>query len=385
MKVKELLNHLAETSEEPCLSLYMPTHQVTARKPKDRILFKNLLKEAQKCLVARGMRLAEAKDFLAPAFKLLRDSLFWEYQREGLAFFLSPGFFEYFISPFGFDQKVSVSNRFYLKSLLPVLYRGEHFFLLALSKKEVKLFRLTQSKIMDVHVEDFPQGSSRRSSQKQLQFHTGTQQQGKGKRAALFHGHGSGSEEEKAGLIQYCRQIDSAVVGLLNDEKAPMMVAGLDYLVSAYRQNNTYQNLVEDSIQGNPFSYSRDDLHRTACTVMEPHLMRWREDALMRFRRGSEEGKVCTDVAPLLQAAGEGGIEMLLVSLSGELFARHDLESGRVDLHTQYQEGDVDILDEAVVLTVLTGGEVFGIEEDEMPVHFPLAALLRDNKSATVS
>lgn len=384
MKVKELLNRLAETNEEPCLSIYMPTHQVTARKPKDRILFKNLLKEAQEYLVARGMRPAEARDFLAPAFKLLRDSLFWEYQGEGLALFLSPGFFEYFISPFGFDQKVSVSSRFYLKSLLPALYRGEHFFLLALSKKEAKLFRLTQSKIMDVHVEDFPQGSLRRSSQKQLQFHTGTQQ-GKNKRAALFHGHGSGSEEEKAGLIQYCRQIDSAVVGLLNDEKAPMMVAGLDYLVSVYRQINSYQNLVEDSIQGNPFSYSRDDLHRTACTVMESHLMRWREDATMRFRRGTEEGKVCTDVAPLLQAAGEGGIEMLLVSLSGELFARHDLESGRVDLHTQYQDGDVDILDEAVVLTVLTGGEVFGMEADEMPVNFPLAALLKDDRSTVVS
>lgn len=237
---------------------------------------------------------------------------------------------------------------------------------------------------MDVLVEGLPESSSRKPSRKQLQFQTGTQQ-GAGKRAALFHGHGAGAEEEKAGLIEYCRLVDNAVAGALNDEKAPMMIAGLDYLVSAYRQINTYQYLVEDSIQGNPFSYSRDDLHRTACTIMESHLMRWREEALMRFRRGSEEGRVCTDVAPILQAAGEGCIEMLLVSLSGELFARHDLESGRVDLHTQYQEGDVDILDEAVVLTVLTGGEVFGIGSNEMPVNFPLAALLKDDRSIPIS
>ncbi len=380
MKVNALLNRLATTYDEPCLSLYMSTHQVTARKPKDRILFKNLLKDAQECLVTSGMRHAEARDFLAPAFKLLKDSLFWEYQGNGLALFLSPGFFEYFLSPSGFDQKVTVSHRFYLKSLLPALYKGEHFFLLALSKKEAKLFRLTRSKIMDVLVEDLPQGLSRRSSKKQLQFHTGTQQ-GIGKRAALFHGHGAGTEDEKAGLIQYCRQIDNAVASLLNGEKAPMMVAGLDYLVATYRQVNTYQNLVEDSIQGNPYSYSRDDLHRAASIVMEPYLMRWREEAFTRFRRGSEEGKVCSDVAPLLHAAEEGRVEMLLVSLDAELFARHDMESGRVDLHTQYQEGDVDVLDEAVVRTILTGGEVFGIEADEMPVNFPLAALLRDDRS----
>ena len=362
----------------------MPTHQVTARKPKDRILFKNLLKEAQEHLVVRGMRPAEAKNFLAPAIELQKDSLFWEYQGNGLVLFLSPDFFEYFISPMGFEQKVSVSHRFYLKSLLPALYRGEHFFLLALSKKEVKLFRLTRNKIMDILVEDFPQGSSRRSPRKQLHLHTGTQQ-GKGRRAALFHGHGAGSEEEKAGLIQYCRQIDSALLGLLNDETAPMMVTGLDYLVSTYRQANTYQNLVEDSISGNPYSYSRDDLHRAASTAMEPHLLRWRAEALSRFSRGSEEGRVCTDVAPLLQAAGEGRIEMLLVSLDAELFVRHDLESGRVDLHTQYQAGDMDVLDEAIVRTVLSGGEVYGIEEDEMPMNLPLAALLRDDRSTDTS
>jgi hypothetical protein len=384
LNLKTFLNRLAATHEEPCLSLYMSTHQVTARKPKDRILFKNLLKEAQEYLVVRGMRPSEAKNFLAPALKLQKDSLFWEYQGNGLALFLSPDFFEYFISPLGFDQKVSVSHRFYLKSLLPALYMGEHFFLLALSKKEVKLFRLTRAKIMDVLVEDFPQASSRRSSRKQLQFHTGTQQ-GRGRRTALFHGHGEGSEEEKAGLIQYCRQIDSAVLGLLSDEKAPMMVSGLDSLVSTYRQANTYQHLVEDSISGNPYSYSRDDLHRAASTAMELHLMRWRGEALARFSRGSEEGRVSTDVAPLLQAAGEGRIEMLLVSLGAELFARHDLESGRVDLHTQYQDGDMDVLDEAVVRTVLSGGEVYGIEEDEMPMNLPLVALLRDNQNTAVS
>ncbi len=139
---------------------------------------------------------------------------------------------------------------------------------------------------MDVHVEDFPQGLSRRSSQKQLQFHTGTQQ-GKGKRAALFHGHGSGSEEEKAGLIQYCRQIDSAVASLLNDEKAPMMVAGLDYLVSAYRQINTYQNLVEDSIQGNPFS----PIPAMICTAR--HALSWSHTSCSGGRRPScDSGEV---------------------------------------------------------------------------------------------
>lgn len=381
LNLKTFLNRLAAAREEPCLSLYMPTHQITARKPKDRILFKNLLREAQEYLVFQGMSPAEARSFLQPALKLQKDLLFWEYQDNGLALFLSPDFFEYFMSPLGFDQKIAVSHRFYLKSLLPALYRGEHFFLLALSRKEVKFFRATRARMMDIAVEDFPEGLSRRPSRRQLQFHTGTQQ-GRGRRAALFHGHGAGSEEEKAGLVQYCRQIDSAVAGLLSDETAPMMVTGMDYLVSAYRQANTYQYLVDDTVPGNPYAYSREDLHRAARSAMEPYLMRWRGEALTRFTRGLEEGRACTDVAPLLQAAGEGRVEMLLVALDAELFVRHDLESGKVDLHTRYEEGDMDVLDEVVVRTVLTGGEVYGVDEDEMPGHLPLAALLREAPSA---
>jgi hypothetical protein len=115
---------------------------------------------------------------------------------------------------------------------------------------------------------------------------------------------------------------------------------------------------------------------------MESYLMQWREEVLTRFKSGENEGRICTDVAPLLQAASEGRVELLLVSLDTQLYARHDLESGRVDLHTEYHVGDVDILDEIVVRTLLSGGEVYGLEDAEIPLHLPLAALIRHDQSA---
>ena len=58
---------------------------------------------------------------------------------------------------------------------------------------------------------------------------------------------------------------------------------------------------------------------------------------------------------------------------------------GRFWMLATGQEGDVDVLDEAVVRTVLNGGEVYGIEEDDMPEYLPLAALLRDDGNASAS
>lgn len=374
--VKTFLSRLVAYRDEPCLSIYMPTQKVTGRRPKNRIVFKNLLREARDCLIDYGLRPVEARDFLAPAAKLLKDALFWEYQGNGLALFLSRDIFEQFFSPIAFDKRVSVAHRFYLKSLLPLLYGGDHFFLLAVSMKEVRLFRISASTLDEIHSEEAPAAVFRRSPKRQIQVVAGSQPGGSGQ-AAVFHGYGSGAKEDKSGLLQYLRHVADVVSNLLGDERAPMILAGLDQIRAAYSQVNRYPYLVESSIAGNPYSYSREELHRTALAAMEPQLKQWRGEVLTRFALGDLEGRISTDVAPILQAAADGGVEVLLVSSGAELFARHDFDTGRVDLHTEYQAGDVDILDEAVVRTMLTGGEVYCMEEDEMPAHLPIAALLR--------
>jgi hypothetical protein len=383
-RLTAFLNRIAGLHDLPCLTIYMPTHKVTARQPKDRILLKNLLKEARGDLANRGMRPAEVMHFLKPALDLYKDKLFWEYQGNGLALFLSRDYFEYFVSLLRFDEKVLVSHRFYLKPLLPALLKAERFFLLALSSKEVRLTVVTHSTEDDVLVQKVPAGLSHRSVRKPR--HSGrVTEDGMDRRVSAGARCETHPADREGGLIEYFRQTDRAVLDVLGDDKAPLILTGPDYLISAYREANTYSNLIDDSISGNPDSYARGELHRIAREAMEPYLMRWRDEALGRFRGGMADGRVCTDVAPLLQAATEGRVELLLISLKGELTARHDMESGRVDLHTEYEDGDIDVLDEAVARTILAGGTVYAVEEDEMPVRLPLAALLRDGPGTICS
>lgn len=357
----------------------MPTQKITGRRPKNRITFKNLLREARDRFIECGFRPAEARSVLKPVSALLKDALFWEYQDNGLALFLSGDVFERFLSPVAFDKIITLSHRFYLKPLIPLLYRGEHFFLLAVSGKEVRLYRVTVSTMDEILSEEAPKAVSRRSSKRQIQVVSGSQQRAGGQ-ADVFHGYGSGAKEDKAELLQYLRHVDGIVTTLLKDERAPMIMAGLDQVRALYHQVNSYPYIVDDYIAGNPYSYSREELHQAALSAMEPKLKQWRGEILARFEGSGTEDRLCTDVAPILQAAADGWVEVLLVSSGTQLFARHDLETGRVDLHTEYQTGDVDVLDEAVVRTIATGGEVYCMEEDEMPMHLPLTALLRKDR-----
>ncbi len=381
LRLTAFLSRLAGQYDGPCLTVYMPTHQITARQPRDRILFKNLLKEGRDRLMRQGMSLKEAGELLEPAFKLHADSLFWEYQGNGLALFVSRDFFEYLISPLRFHARVLVSHRFYLKPLLPALLKAERFFLLGLSRKEVRLTMVTDTAEEDLFVQKTPQGLWRPSVRKTLKFHTGTPE-GRGRRAAMPRGHGTGPLSQETDLLGYYGRIDADLLHILNEEKLPMLLAGPNDLVSLYRQVNTYPYLVQDATSGNPGSYPRDRIYRLARKTMEAHLLRLKEEVLGRFKKGADAGKICTDIAPLLQAATEGRVEFLLLSLKGELTARHDMESGRVDLHADHQEGDLDLVDEAVARTILTGGRIVVVESDDMPSGLPLAAFLREDAGA---
>lgn len=78
----------------------------------------------------------------------------------------------------------------------------------------------------------------RDDAEKQLQFHTGTSGGGGGGRPAIFHSHGS-EEDLKEDILRYFRQIDRGVEELLKGQRAPLVLAGVDYLLPIYREVRT--------------------------------------------------------------------------------------------------------------------------------------------------
>ena len=109
---------LMQKSQGPCVSMFMPAHRAGANIQQGPIRLKNLLSKAEIELGESDLRPAQALAVLEPARKLLNDALFWHYQRDGLALFLSPDFFRYYRVPLEFDELVVVTHRFHIKPLL---------------------------------------------------------------------------------------------------------------------------------------------------------------------------------------------------------------------------------------------------------------------------
>jgi hypothetical protein len=213
--------------------------------------------------------------------------------------------------------------------------------------------------------------------EKQLQFHTGTPM-GTGKRAALFHGHGVGTDDTKDDILRYFRQIDRGLRALLGEESAPLVLAGVDYLFPIYREANTYPNLLENGITGNPEGLKAKELHGQAWKIVEPQFQKEQKDAAARYRRFTGTDRASSDLKAIVPAAYHGRVEVVFVAVGIQRWGSFEPQENVVHLHCTPEPGDEDLLDLAAIQTLLHGGIVYAVEQKGVPDYeASLAALYR--------
>lgn len=362
-----------------CISLFMPTHRAGREAEQDPIRFKNLLREVEERLSAKGLRTPEVQEILKEPLRLLQDSSFWRRQSDGLALFFSRDVSHFFRLPIQFTELAVITDRFHVKPLLPLLTSDGTFHILAISQNKIRLLEGTRHTVDEIDLGDtpetfaatFPDGFPK----KQLQSYAGTPSGG-GTGAPLFHGHDP-SDDTKKHIQQWFRTLDKAVVDLLADTRSPLVLAGVDNLFPLYKEVNTYPHLVEEGIPGNPDEMKPADFLPPAWAIVEPLFSKERKAGFARYQQLAGTGQTTIDVAEAVLAAHHGRIAVLFVAVGVQVWGRFDPENNRVDLHEAPLPGDEDLLDFTAIQTLLKGGAVFVVSPEEVPDQAFVAAVLR--------
>jgi hypothetical protein len=377
---REELQSLLAGQHGLAVSIFLPTHRAGREIRQDPIRLKNLLRRAEAALIASNLRRADARELLAPARELVERKHFWRYQDSGLAVFLSGGFFRYFRLPLPFQQLVVVADRFHVKPLLALLTGDSRFYVLALSQNQVRLLEGTRYTVSEVDLEGVPrsirEAFKNEEFQTQLQLHT-TSSRRRGKRPAIFHGHGAGMDDAKVNLLRYFRAIDKGLQHLLRNQRAPLVLAGVDYLFPIYMNANTYPQLLEQGIRGNPDALSAAELHAGAWNVVQPYFKQAQEQAAAQYRHPANANRTLSDLRKILPAAYQGGIEVLFVAVGVQQWGNFDPDRNLVALHKRPEPGDEDLLNLAATQAILHGTCVYAVAPSDMPDDCPIAALLR--------
>jgi hypothetical protein len=362
-----------------CISIFMPTFRTGTESQQNQIRLRNLLRQAEEKLLARGLRTQEIKELLEPAQSLPGNILFWKRQGDGLALFLTRGLFRTFCLPAAFDERLTVADRFHIQPLLPLLSGDRRFYILALSQKEVRLYEGTEQELRPIELESLPKGLAEALQvdvmEKQVRFRAGAAGGGAG--AAMISGHGAVADDTKDNLLRYFRLIDRGLHDLLKDERTPLILTGVEYLFPIYREVNTYPHLIAEGIPGNPKGSSPDALHRTALQIVRPFFSRAETEAIAQYHQSSGTGLASADLREIVPAASHGRVGLLLIASGRQEWGSFDRSSGSVEPSRDKEAGNEDLLEIAALDTYLNGGAVFLLPPERMPAAGSLVAVFR--------
>ncbi|MFN3483896.1 MAG: hypothetical protein ACK44W_00165 [Planctomycetota bacterium] len=359
----------------------MPTHRAPTEKKEDRVRLKNLLHQALALLVHRGLRTTEASDLLQPARDLLETDLFWEHTLDGLAVFAARGFFRHYVTPFSLRERVVAGESFYLKPLLPLLHTAGRYFLPALSQKRVALLEGSREGLDELPVPGLPQSLADALAleayppEQYVGFHA--QSPKAGQRKTIFHGHEEEAQEATRYLHDFCHRVNGKVSSFLHGEQAPLVLAAVEYLHPLYAEANSYPHLLAEGVYGNPEEFNVEELHRRSWSIMQRAAEAELTQALQEYAVRGADPKVSQDPGAVIAAARAGRVERLFVAEGEERWGTLDPATLEVRVHEHPRPEDRELLDEAAVRTLLTGGRVYTVPGDRMPGRAALAALFR--------
>lgn len=381
------LQELINKESNLFISIYLPTFRSGVDIRQNYIRFKQLLREAEAELYNMEMTKSEVEEFLEAAKILITDNKFWQNQGDGLALFIHSDGMDYYRLPIEFDEIMEISNKIYIKPLIPLFTGNGQFNILALSKNQVRLFRCSRQTVKEIELKDAPDSmhdmqvddevdspredlalrSSRNVGKNQLTYNNISQAQS------------NEDDYERNELTRYFRAIDESLMNMHKRDVVPLVLAGVEYLIPIYREKSKYPYIVEDFIRGNPELLNGKELHNKAWKIVEPLFNKDRKLAEEKYKQyqGQKNKLYTNSLSRIISAAYNGQVDALFFEDGIQKWGKYNVDNHKVQLHDQAKDGDQDLIEYASLLTLSRGGKVYSVASDEVPDNSELAAVLR--------
>lgn len=348
------LNELARITGDPCVSILMRTHRSGREVQQGPIRLKNLLKQASEMLRANG----RDDDLLEPLQSLSNQNEFWQHQSEGLAIYLTADDCRLFRLNRAVDEKVAVGESFFIQPLVCEQNATGSYFVLSLSWDEAALSRregesLTMvetpalpAKFDELVLPRDPEESLQNTSHRSVGNTAGTS-------TAMFHGQGEGEDKIEADRDQYLSLVGDDVSAAVYNTGMPLVVVATSEVTGHFEATTKVQ--VDAKVDGSPSEWSDDEVRDHAHAAIAPHIQPDHDKFGEHFGTALANGQASDDLETILTAAKNGKVDSLMVC--------HDADRS-------------EQTNQAVIDTLINGGDVFQCERDAMPGNDAVAAAI---------
>ncbi len=336
----------------PRVSFYLPGRTRSCGPALRKVRLIHLIKEAE-ALIARDHGVEVARGMMRSFWKCEPMKLV-EQSGMPLAIFHDSEFTGAMNLGHSVEEKVVVADSFHIKPVLAWLQSAPPFWLISLSAHRVKLYEGNpwELKIREV-VQALPAGEAGDRTRP---------------RAAA----------DKERVRRFFQEAESVLHPILNQDRHPVVIAGVSWLHPLYRKVNRDPDLVSHAIQGNVERWSDEELRLSAMEILGRLVDRAKEEARTEFETLSWKGQATDDLHRVARAAVRGEVRKIMIASDQMLWGRMHPKSGTVVLHPfQLDSKDDDVLDDLAETVLSRGGRVLCLPSQELPTGSPVAAILK--------
>ena len=292
--------------------------------------------------------------------------------------FLSPGIFRHFRLTAPTQERLIVASHPHITSILAHLMTQREFYVLAITKKLLRLGRWYDGHCVEVPL---PAGVPRSFEESLVSDRPDHDLQSRSSAGGAYSaqtgpthfGTSSSSERDLVHerLHHYLQIVDRELAGFL--EGAPLVLVAIAQEIAAYRSVSEYPHI----LAAKPTSPSHLSWAELGERVQEAVLEAQRGEAervLGEFRETARRDHVTSGIREVLEAAREGRVNKLLL----EKDAEHEALMGpSFPVDSAHLEGEQDLINAAAVETIRGHGEVYMLDQGEIGGTGSIAAVLR--------
>lgn len=347
-------NKLREVRADACVSIYLPTTPITSEIGASKIEYANQVKEAlsQSQALTDKRRLANLEELLTG---LSSFEEFWLKQARSLAVLATPDRIWTFRLANRLKSFVEVADRFMLSPLLRSITFAHTAHVVVVSESTARLIEIASDiEPYEIKVPDMPKDMN----------------------SAVGTGNEKITSNTTGRLTQYCRLIDSALRRYLTRTDIPLIVAGSEAAINAFRSVYSGNNLIGEISNAGLDRANPTEIGDLARPVLDRYYERQVADIRSRFEHLTAEGRTTTDIALAARAATFGQIDTLLADMDEMVHGTVDEETGAVSFGKEGPK-TYNIVDEIASRVLANGGRVLAVRKSDIPHNQSLAAIFR--------
>ena len=376
--VKEFPNDIIFEEDEPCISLYQPTHRYSPENKQDPIVFKNLIREIENSLKQKYQK-NDLNSIMKPFYQIEEEKGFWNNTLDGLAIFANTNKCIVYELYRPLQELVVVADSFHIKPLIRIFQSVDKYHLLGLSSNDFALYEGNRYGFEEIEMdpETYRTIEEVLGEQHTDSYLTHGSYGGVGG-PAMYHGHGGKKDEIEKDIEKFFRYVDRFVLeNYSKPSKLPLILVSLEEHHNIFKRISHNSYLMEEGIKGSYESLGMEQLTEKAWEILEPIHLEKTQNLVNSFENAKANSSGSDDLAQIARAAFDNRVETILIEADKIIPGKIDYNTGKIELGYIEDPDFDDVLDDLAELVLKKRGEVMMLSKDRMPSDTGVAAIYR--------